>query len=149
MKADRAQWDRATAWRRYCGFLDISMDTFMEIQTHLLMEQLDLIGDSRLGRRIMRAERPTTVDEFRSSVPLTTYGDYLPFLDHENPTGLPEAEYSWVHTTGARAGHKWVPYTRRAYNRFLDDFILKLPGVLQVRSNIILKESKMDTALPF
>lgn len=36
-----------------------------------------------------------------------------------------------------------------AYNRFLDDFILKLPGVLQVRSNIILKEIKMDTALPF
>lgn len=36
-----------------------------------------------------------------------------------------------------------------AYNRFLDDFILKLPGVLQVRSNIILKEIKLDTALPF
>ncbi len=36
-----------------------------------------------------------------------------------------------------------------AYNRFLDDFILKLPGVLQVRSNIILKEIKVDTALPF
>ncbi|MCH7907422.1 MAG: GH3 auxin-responsive promoter family protein [Chloroflexi bacterium] len=121
MKADRAQWDRATAWRRYCGFLDISMETFMEIQTHLLTEQLELIGGSRLGRRIMRAERPTTVEEFRSSVPLTTYGDYLPFLDHENPTGLPEGEYSWVHTSGARAGHKWVPYTRRAYNRFLDN----------------------------
>ncbi|MCH8235780.1 MAG: GH3 auxin-responsive promoter family protein, partial [Chloroflexi bacterium] len=97
------------------------METFMEIQTHLLTEQLELIGGSRLGRRIMRAERPTTVEEFRSSVPLTTYGDYLPFLDHENPTGLPEGEYSWVHTSGARAGHKWVPYTRRAYNRFLDN----------------------------
>ena len=36
-----------------------------------------------------------------------------------------------------------------AYNLFLDDFILKLPGVLQVRSHIILKEIKMDTALPF
>ena len=36
-----------------------------------------------------------------------------------------------------------------AYNRFLDDFILKLPGVSQVHSNIILKEIKADTALPF
>jgi len=36
-----------------------------------------------------------------------------------------------------------------AYNRFLDEFILKLPGVSQVRSNIILKEVKADTALPF
>ena len=36
-----------------------------------------------------------------------------------------------------------------AYNRFLDEFILKLSGVSQVRSNIILKEVKADTALPF
>jgi len=36
-----------------------------------------------------------------------------------------------------------------AYNRFLDDFIFKLPGVSQVRSNIVLKEIKADTALPF
>jgi DNA-binding Lrp family transcriptional regulator len=36
-----------------------------------------------------------------------------------------------------------------AYNSFLDDFIFKLPGVSQVRSNIVLKEIKADTALPF
>jgi len=36
-----------------------------------------------------------------------------------------------------------------AYNVFLDDFIFKLPGVSQVRSNIVLKEIKTDTALPF
>jgi Lrp/AsnC family leucine-responsive transcriptional regulator len=36
-----------------------------------------------------------------------------------------------------------------AYNKFLDDFIFRLPGVSQVRSNIILKEIKADTALPF
>jgi Lrp/AsnC family leucine-responsive transcriptional regulator len=36
-----------------------------------------------------------------------------------------------------------------AYNEFLDDFIFKLPGVSQVRSNIVLKEIKSDTALPF
>ena len=36
-----------------------------------------------------------------------------------------------------------------AYNRFLDEFIFRLPGVSQVRSNIVLKEIKSDTALPF
>lgn len=36
-----------------------------------------------------------------------------------------------------------------AYNRFLDDFIFRLPGVSQVRSDIVLKEIKDDTALPF
>ncbi len=35
-----------------------------------------------------------------------------------------------------------------AYNRFLDEFVFKLPGVSQVRSNIVLKEIKADTALP-
>ena len=35
------------------------------------------------------------------------------------------------------------------YNKFLDDFIFKLPGVSQVHSNIVLKEIKTDTALPF
>lgn len=36
-----------------------------------------------------------------------------------------------------------------AYNRFLDNFIFKLSGVSQVRSNFVLKEIKADTALPF
>ena len=36
-----------------------------------------------------------------------------------------------------------------AYNAFLDNFIFRLPGVSQVRSNIVLKEIKTDTALPF
>jgi DNA-binding Lrp family transcriptional regulator len=35
-----------------------------------------------------------------------------------------------------------------AYNKFLDDFIFRIPGVSQVRSNIVLKEIKVDTALP-
>ena len=35
-----------------------------------------------------------------------------------------------------------------AYNLFLDSFVFKLPGVSQVRSNIVLKEIKVDTALP-
>ena len=36
-----------------------------------------------------------------------------------------------------------------AYNVFLDKFVFSLPGVSQVRSNIVLKEIKVDTALPF
>jgi Lrp/AsnC family leucine-responsive transcriptional regulator len=35
-----------------------------------------------------------------------------------------------------------------AYNVFLDSFVFRLPGVSQVRSNIVLKEIKADTALP-
>lgn len=35
-----------------------------------------------------------------------------------------------------------------AYNEFLDDFVFKLSGVSQVRSNIVLKEIKASNALP-
>ncbi len=35
------------------------------------------------------------------------------------------------------------------YNGFLDDFLFKLAGVAQVRSNIVLKDIKSSNALPF
>lgn len=34
------------------------------------------------------------------------------------------------------------------YNRFLDDFMFRLPGIKQVRSNMILREVKAGVALP-
>ena len=37
---------------------------------------------------------------------------------------------------------------KNAYNRFLDDFLFRLPGVSQVRTNLILKEIKLTSALP-
>jgi DNA-binding Lrp family transcriptional regulator len=36
-----------------------------------------------------------------------------------------------------------------AYNRFLDEFMFKIPGIRHVRTNVILKEIKCDVALPF
>jgi Lrp/AsnC family leucine-responsive transcriptional regulator len=36
-----------------------------------------------------------------------------------------------------------------AYNRFLDEFLFKIPGVRHVRTNVILKEIKYDVTLPF
>ena len=36
-----------------------------------------------------------------------------------------------------------------AYNRFLDEFIFRLPGIRNVRTNVILREIKATVALPF
>ena len=36
-----------------------------------------------------------------------------------------------------------------AYNRFLDEFVFRLPGIRNVRTNVILKEIKTGVALPF
>ena len=67
-------------WQRCCGFLDLSITDFMKIQKRLLMEQVELLKKCELGQRIMDGANPETVEEFRESVPLTTYADYAPYL---------------------------------------------------------------------
>ena|SRR5579864_4373493 len=53
-------------------------------------------------------------------------------------------------TTGDADYHLRVVVTdMAAYNRFLDEFMFRLPGIRHVRTNMILKEIKYDVALPF
>ena len=53
-------------------------------------------------------------------------------------------------TTGDADYHlKVVVADMAAYNRFLDDFLFRIPGVRHVRTNVILKEIKYDVTLPF
>ena len=110
-------------WARYCGFLDLSMDQFKEIQEELLMEQMELMATSPLGRRLLRGTLPRSVSEFRRIARLTKYGDYLPDLENGNDEALPEPAYEWAHTTGARAEYKYVPYTARAFERVVDNLL--------------------------
>ena len=53
-------------------------------------------------------------------------------------------------TTGDADFHlRVVVSDMAAYNRFLDDFLFRIPGVRHVRTNVILKEIKYDVTLPF
>jgi DNA-binding Lrp family transcriptional regulator len=53
-------------------------------------------------------------------------------------------------TTGDADYHlRVVVADMAAYNRFLDQFMFKIPGIRHVRTNVILKEIKCDIALPF
>ncbi|NLJ77134.1 MAG: auxin-responsive protein, partial [Peptococcaceae bacterium] len=58
-KLCKKQYDRI--WCQYCGFLDISLTEFMEIQNRLMLEQLELYADCELGRRILKGKRPASV----------------------------------------------------------------------------------------
>jgi hypothetical protein len=101
-------------WKECCGFIDLSVGEFMDVQKRLLLEQIELLGQCELGKKIMGGEAPRSVEEFRKKVPLTTYKDYLPYLDERREDVLPERPYSWAHTSG-RSGEyafKWVPYTK-------------------------------------
>jgi len=112
--------DPRAAWRKYCGFLDLSPKDFSDVQEQLLMEQLSLVHGSPLGRHIMRGARPTSVAEFRERVPLTTYGDYAPYLIPGRDDALGAGALEWAHTAGIQGGFKWIPYTQRGLERFLD-----------------------------
>jgi hypothetical protein len=104
-------------WQRCCGFIDLSLEEFMQIQKRLLLEQIGLLRKCELGRRVMGGAMPTTVEEFREQVPLTTYADYAPYLLRRRKGVLPEKPLLWQHTSG-RSGEyrfKWIPLTNRQY----------------------------------
>lgn len=96
-------------WQRYCGFLDLSIDEFREIQKELLMDQIDQIADSTLGKKIMGNRKPKSLDEFRRMVPLTTYDDYEPYLSERREDALAIKPAMWCHSAGRGGLFKWFP----------------------------------------
>jgi hypothetical protein len=104
-------------WQKYCGFLDLSLAEFMEIQGQLLMEQIELVYNSPLAKKFM-PKKPKDVSEFRKLVPLTTHDDYAAYLGEKNEAVLAVKPYCWVHTSGRGGTFKWVPYSERGVERF-------------------------------
>ena len=110
--------DERKIWERYCGFLDLSLEEFMKIQRRLLIEQIELVSDSPLGKKIMNGSKPKDVEEFRRLVPLTTYEDYEPYLGQQQEDVLAQKPYYWCHSAGRGGYFKWVPYTHRGFEAF-------------------------------
>lgn len=109
--------DQERIWQKYCGFLDLSLAEFMEIQEELLKEQIELVYDSPLAKKFM-PRKPKDVSEFRQLVPLTTFDDYAAYLNEKNEDVLAVKPYLWARTSGRGGICKWVPYTQRAIERF-------------------------------
>jgi hypothetical protein len=130
-------------WQMCCGFLHLNLEQFMAIQKRLLLEEIELLESSELGRRVMRGAMPKTVKEFREQVPLTVYSDYLPELVEKRADVLPTKPGIWVHTEG-RIGEynfKWVPLPER----FLYEFERVAGGVgllalCNPQGNFVIKE---------
>lgn len=106
-------------WTKYLGYLDLNIDEFMDIQERLLLEQIELLGNSMMGRMLMGDVIPSTIEEFREIVPLTTYKDYNKYLDPKRTDVLPREPVAWAHTSG-RSGDfrwKWAPYSQKMYDK--------------------------------
>jgi len=100
-------------WQMCCGFIDLPLAHLMAIQKRLLLEQIGLLKNSKVGRKAMRGAMPDTVEEFRKQVPLTTYADYCPDLQERREYGLPAKVARWIRTSGYSGGYdiKWVPWS--------------------------------------
>jgi hypothetical protein len=98
-------------WQMCCGFTDLSLEQVMAIQKRLLLEQIELLQNCELGRKVMRGAMPKTVEEFQEQVPLTTYTDYYPELVDRREDVLPAKVAGWVRTSGTskKTYVKWVP----------------------------------------
>lgn len=108
---------REEVWHKYCGFIDLPIGKFMEIQERLLLEQIDLLSKCEIGRNFMGNYVPTSMADFRAHVPLTTHKDYLPYFlrnPHTEPGVLPSEPVAWVRTSGRSSeyGFKWAPYSQ-------------------------------------
>lgn len=111
------QGRHAEVWQQYCGFLDLDVAQFMKIQERLLLEELQLVSKSILGRMLMGDEPPQTVEAFRRQVPLTTYDDYALYFDEQREDVLPEKPIAWAHSSGRGGRYKWVPYGPIVYRK--------------------------------
>lgn len=101
-------------WQMCCGYLKLDIKEFMELQNNLLLQQLELLDDSPIGKKIMRGAKPKTVEEFRRLVPLTDYKDYCPELLEKREDVLPTKPEMWTHTSGRSGDYpaKWVPLSK-------------------------------------
>jgi hypothetical protein len=116
-------------WDKYCGFLELSLDEFMQIQERLLLEQIELLSDCELGKRIMGVGvKPSTIEEFRRLVPLTTYDDYADILLNRREEALPSKPKYWMQTTWKGGTHpvKVAPYSENMIKEHTKCFIASL-----------------------
>jgi hypothetical protein len=105
--------DREQIWQKFCGFYDLSIQEFLEIQNNLLLEEFLLISGSAVAKKIM-PRKPDSIAEFRSTFPFTTYEDYAPFFEPKDDSSLPEKPIFWTRTSGRGGNPKWQPYTQKA-----------------------------------
>jgi hypothetical protein len=104
-------------WRRYCGFLDFTVKEFMGVQEQLLVDQMERVWASPLGRKVIGDRKPSSVKEFRELVPLTGYDDYEPYLSEKQEDVLACKPAMWCHSSGRMGSFKWFPHSAEFLER--------------------------------
>ncbi|MDF2588558.1 MAG: auxin-responsive protein-like protein [Anaerocolumna sp.] len=122
-KLKKKQHDKL--WQEYCGFLDLDMESYMNIQHRLMSEQISLWSECELGKKILKGKKPSNIDDFRQMVPLTTYADYADILLQKRGDMLPDNPIIWIQTTWEGGKHpiKVAPYTKSMLDTYRTNII--------------------------
>ncbi len=112
-------------WQEYCGFLDLSITDYVKIQNNLLMEQINLLSGCRLGNQLLRGRLPQSAEEFRQTVPLTSYEDYVDTLLMRRSEELPSEPLVWLETTweGGNYPKKTAPYSKMMLDTYTHNLL--------------------------
>lgn len=112
-------------WNKYCSFLELSIDDYMDIQNELILEQISLWKESKLGKSILNNVDINSIDEFRNKVKLTAYDDYADILLKKENYSLPINSEIWIQTTweGGTKPIKVAPYSRGMLDVFKDNIV--------------------------
>jgi hypothetical protein len=108
------------AWRKHCGFLDLTLAGFMEVQRQRLTDALPALAASALGRSLMDGQLPQSIDEFRQNVRLTDYENYIPVFDSGRAEDLPGDPVFWARTSRRNSDQANIPYTEAAFEQLID-----------------------------
>ncbi|MDO4555542.1 MAG: GH3 auxin-responsive promoter family protein [Lachnospiraceae bacterium] len=127
------QVEKESLWKEYCGFLDLTIPEFMQIQNRLMEEQIRLWSNSHLGKTILNGKKPESIEEFRRMVPYTDYIDYADVLLQKKSDMLPDEPIIWIQTTWEGGKHpvKVAPYTKG----MLDTYKANMVGCLMLSTS--------------
>jgi hypothetical protein len=114
------------AWKKYCGFVDFSLDEYYSIQKLLLKEQIQIIKSTALGGLFMGEQAPETLDEFRTQVPLTVLEDYHDIFESGGYTATDGTSPLWISTDEKGEHSSRIPVSSSAIKMLVDDFITAL-----------------------
>ena len=89
----------------------------MAIQEQLLLDQVERVWGSPLGRKLMGDRKPGSVADFRAQVPLTSYDDYEPYLSEKREDMLACTPALWCHSSGRMGRFKWFPHSAESMER--------------------------------
>ncbi|MDD5288495.1 MAG: GH3 auxin-responsive promoter family protein [Dehalococcoidales bacterium] len=113
--------DSERIWKKFCGFLDLTVDEFMDVQKGLLEEQFELAGDSPLWKKLLNGQKPKTVEEFREMAPLTDYWThYAKYIGDKQTDWISFKPAMWIRSSGRGGKLKWVPWTKLGLERYGD-----------------------------